>query len=132
MKGVLFLLVAIAFLCLPGLVYAACVTPIEDYNLTSSKTFCSGTYNLVDDGGDGVIRAAANNVVMTCNGTVFMGDGSSGSVGVKINKPGFTMTGCTFVNFKYGVDSTVDGTDQTIDNSTFQNMADSGFFSYGP
>ncbi|MEW6036539.1 MAG: hypothetical protein AB1529_08060 [Candidatus Micrarchaeota archaeon] len=60
-------------LIIAGLVHPACEIPTDDFLVNASTTFCSGTYNISDAGAQGIIIANANNIDITCNGTILVG-----------------------------------------------------------
>ncbi len=96
-----------------------CVVPYDDYTVMQNVTLCSGTYYLVDDGDTGVIRIGVSNVNVTCNGTIFIGDGG----GYAFYDEGYTnnyLKDCRIFNYSVGVNfygnSTIINT--TSSNST--------------
>lgn len=103
------LLVVVIVLTSLDFVDSACVTPIENYQVTSSLTrtgnnmFCSGTYYLNDTDTNGVINITTNNLAIECNNTIIIGKNTTGSFPWKSNsKTGINITNCTFKDFNSG------------------------------
>jgi parallel beta-helix repeat protein len=99
-------------------VYSAdCLVPYNDLTIRSDVTFCPGTYYLNDSGSNGVIIVGANNINITCNGTIFVGNTSNYGL-YSGSDNNIVVRGCTFNNYTYGMYlSTSD--DWLIENDTF-------------
>lgn len=86
----------------------ACTAPTAGMVLTSNTTLCAGTYPMNVAAGAAAITVGANNVKVTCNGTVIQGSGAIGPTenpneGFLIDgRSGVTIQGCTAKSFRYG------------------------------
>jgi len=75
-----------------------CVTPKDDLKITRDTMLCKGTYYLNDKNNDGVIKIAANNVALDCNGAKLIGNGSG--IGVySRGKNNVTIKNCNVSNY---------------------------------
>jgi len=72
----IYLVIIIGFLAGAGLVSGACIVPSENLSITTSGVFCNGTYSLNDVGDEGSLIWGDDNVWMTCNNTIFLGNNS--------------------------------------------------------
>ena len=50
-------------------IYFYCWVPHDDFYVNESTTLCSGTYNLTDAGGAGIVIVNANDIIISGNGT---------------------------------------------------------------
>jgi len=75
---------------------------IDDLYINSSSVLLYGVYHINDSNGDGVIVINASNIILDCNYTHFIGNGS----GYGIYNPGFhnvTIKHCWIENYTYGI-----------------------------
>ncbi|VVB78204.1 Concanavalin A-like lectin/glucanases superfamily protein [uncultured archaeon] len=70
------------------------------YNVAQNITLCYGNYNTTQD----MLRILANNIVVDCNNSILIGDGSPGDIGIEINgKDNLTIQNCIITNFYNGI-----------------------------
>ncbi|MEK6941153.1 MAG: right-handed parallel beta-helix repeat-containing protein [Nanoarchaeota archaeon] len=107
-----FLLVIIALVILPYLVYAGnpCVAPQAPMNINDSTTFCSGTYTLTSGDADSNIFNVTNSSIrIDCNASVIIGDSEDALFNIypgDINNQFSNITitnGCNFQGFTIGI-----------------------------
>ncbi|MFC1742201.1 DUF2341 domain-containing protein, partial [Nanoarchaeota archaeon] len=81
---------------------ASIYPPADDMNISINTTLCSGTYMLNDAGASGIISMVADDVTLTCNNTVILGNTSG--IGVySVSRSGISISGCTLANFTAGM-----------------------------
>jgi hypothetical protein len=100
------LLVVVCVLAINMANAQTCITPTENFNETSTglNVFCSGTYYLNDTDGNGVFWTNKSNVIIRCNGTIFNGNLSGGSIGFRSagSVSNITVEDCTFKEYNVG------------------------------
>jgi hypothetical protein len=134
-KLVLLISLVLALLLFTTGVSAQCVNPTDDYMVNSDVTFCSGTFELNDGGTPGIIIINADDVTVTCLGTVIEpGDGTS-TLGINItNHDNVVIHNCTIQEYDGGVhiDKHSDYVNLTYNNISAESLpiAANGNFSY--
>ncbi len=89
-------------ICCDTQVMSTCVTPYDDYTATQDITFCPGTYYINDSAADGLIKFGSDDMTVTCNDTVLIGDSSG--IGMYVHgKRNISLIGCTIMNYTQGV-----------------------------
>lgn len=110
-----------------------CVIPYEDMNIISDTTFCSGTYNLVDAGDDGVVVIGSNDITLDCNGAVLQGNDGASSIGIISGNDNVVIKNCHIQD--YATNIRVNGGFNNITNNTITScngaLASSGIFYNG-
>src|SRR5215831_11307660 len=77
--------------------------------INASTTLCAGTFIMTTAAGAAAITVGANNVTVTCSGTIIQGPGPVGpdvapNVGFSIvGRSNVTLLGCAAKKFQYGV-----------------------------
>ncbi|NQU79011.1 right-handed parallel beta-helix repeat-containing protein [Candidatus Woesearchaeota archaeon] len=103
---------------------AQCVNPSDNLDISSDTTLCSGTFNIVDTAGDGVVRITAGSVSLTCNNTIIIGD-DTGSGFYSVNQHQVNISGCEAVNYSTGF--SLEGDFCSFHNLTSRNNVKQGF-----
>jgi parallel beta-helix repeat protein len=102
--GALFIGAAFATV-LPGasIAFAACTVPSDDLVVTQNTQFCSGSYRVRDRGGNGVIIAGADNIILDGGGMTLNGGNSSG-IGIAVDgRRNVTIRNFTLTKFDHAV-----------------------------
>jgi hypothetical protein len=76
-----------------------CVEPTDGMMITEDTTFCSGTYEIPWG-----VMIDADNIQVTCDGTVFDGEGPRNNVGIDIQQVSDVLVqGCEFRNYDFPI-----------------------------
>jgi parallel beta-helix repeat protein len=102
-----------------------CLNPYDDLSLSQDTILCQGSYR-IGDGGDGVIQSGANNVNITCDGTVLIG--TQNNVGFYIDHNFITVSGCTIQKYANGLGIYSSGQYVTIKNNSFSSCVAQGIY----
>ncbi|MFC1722753.1 LamG-like jellyroll fold domain-containing protein [Nanoarchaeota archaeon] len=78
-----------------------CVEPVDDMEITTDVSLCSGTYQINDAGATGVVILAEDNVTVTCQGTVLIGNNTG--TGILMPNLNGEVRGCTAKNYSKGI-----------------------------
>lgn len=97
-----------------------CVAPTDDFYVNENVTFCSGTFNLADNGEMGIIIVNTSNVNIICQETYLIGE-ESGNAIIISEFDNVTVSGCYIENYTdaISVDSTINST--LFNNSIINN-----------
>ncbi|MFH1212086.1 MAG: right-handed parallel beta-helix repeat-containing protein, partial [Candidatus Woesearchaeota archaeon] len=94
---------------------AGCEIPVNRMEITSSKTFCPGTYNI-----PGGMTITASNIYVHCLGTVINDTNGGGtSAFTEANRDNITIYGCKIQNFGRGISTGTASDNLTFYNNTF-------------
>lgn len=107
----------ISFIILLGAA-SACEVPYDDMQITTSTVLCTGVYNLLDPGNDGVIRISADNVVLDCNGSTLQGQGQGKAI-FNWGKHDITVKNCTVRTYENGIEFQSSNNSKFIENSVY-------------
>ncbi|MBI3033753.1 PEGA domain-containing protein [Candidatus Woesearchaeota archaeon] len=98
-----------------------CTTPRDDLTITKDTTLCQGTYTLTDSNKDGIIKIAANNLILDCGGAIISGPAISPrqagdstrsytvnneytGIGISvIERNGVEIRNCNIQKYRYGI-----------------------------
>jgi parallel beta-helix repeat protein len=106
-----------------------CIMPYDDLTLSQNTTLCPGTYYINDTGTNGVIRIGANNVSLSCNGTVIVGNDAG--YGIYTNGLDYgEVEGCTFKNYSYGAYVSTNSDDWAVHDNTFDDNSNYGLLTW--
>ncbi|HLC65763.1 MAG TPA: right-handed parallel beta-helix repeat-containing protein [Candidatus Nanoarchaeia archaeon] len=100
-----------------------CLVPTDSLNVTSIVNICSGTYLVNDiDGVPGIFNIGSDYTTINCNGTIIIGNQTGTGVYDASGRANITISGCTFMNYSYGIDIRTSTNNLTIKNSNFTSM----------
>jgi hypothetical protein len=92
------LVAGLVFVTVGNVVSAECVVPTDGMILTSGVSLCPGEYYLPNG-----IAIAADGVLMQCNGTTLIGNGTNSGIFAKgYHFP--TIVNCTVKNYRIGIE----------------------------
>jgi parallel beta-helix repeat protein len=81
----------------------ACTVPSDDLVVTQDTLFCSGSYRIRDRGGNGVIIAGADDIVLDGGGMTLNGGNSSG-IGIAVDgRSNVTVRNFTLTKFDHAI-----------------------------
>ncbi|MBW2991746.1 right-handed parallel beta-helix repeat-containing protein, partial [Candidatus Woesearchaeota archaeon] len=126
MKKRLFLIILILSAAISAsTVFGACITP-QDIGSSGNYTFCNGTYNLGES-----IDITANNVNLTCNGTVLYASTYASYSGIIIgNYENINIRGCNITNYYDAIYVDDGARDIIIDSNNMYYNNNSGIYIY--
>lgn len=119
----------------PTNIQSVCVVPYENMLISTNTTLCSGTYYLNDTDGNGAILIGADNIVLDCNGSNIIGNYTSQSIGLVMDKyPTNTTTysnvviaNCKFADYYTGL-NLMRGTDIKLKNILINDTVIQGIY----
>lgn len=93
---------------------ASCAVPHDDMHVTDSVRLCPGTYELHDQGQEGVVIVDSEGATLDCDGAQLQGDGSG--VGILVSGTGASVENCQLRGYGTGV-RLVGGSRSTLSHS---------------
>ena len=97
--------------------FQICLTPYDNLTVRNNITLCAGTYNIQDDGSNGVIISGTNDANISCDGTRLVG--AAAGYGIAIGGSDFNIIkGCIVEKYKYNIEVTISGHNNTFINNT--------------
>ncbi|MBN1385344.1 right-handed parallel beta-helix repeat-containing protein, partial [Candidatus Woesearchaeota archaeon] len=116
---ILVLLILIPFFA--SLVSAQCVTPDLDNTLVDQDIIlCYDTYYRNDTDRNGVFNFSVDDVVLDCNGSSFIGNGSGSGLFI-LEQHNITVKNCTFANYTHGANLEKANDSALLHDSFFNN-----------
>lgn len=92
-------IILVLFLALP--MALACTIPSDDLLINADTVLCNGTYSFADAGSPGLIIINADDIALTCNGTILNGSQTFGERGIDIGAyNNVTIQGCAIQNYE--------------------------------
>jgi parallel beta-helix repeat protein len=101
-----------------------CVVPSDGLSITASTTLCPGTYEIADQGQDGVIRLMADDVDLNCQGAKLMGSGTGTGI-VATGRSNVRLRYCQIRDYAVGI-GLRGGSAPQIEGCVLENNAQAG------